>query len=384
MPDLPSFDSLFGIARAEILQRNARITVDAVDRPGADANAFVAADAAVGDEVIGQLALVQASLFLDSATAGDLDTLVFDRYGLLRKQAAPAIGEVQFTTTTPAGSAFTIPVGTTLQTSDGIKFLTTAQTTYPMGSSGPVTVPVRSILAGLDQQARIGTITSIVSVLAGSPSDLAVTNATATAGAADAESDASLRQRARQFFATARRGTLDAIQNGALAVPGVDAAQAFELLDRFGRPAGFVQLVIADAFTATLVDQNTNPPSYQTQSQLLSANVFSALTDTRAYGIFIDVIVGQVVIVPIRLALSFTAGVDTDTVTTNAKAACVNVVNALQPGQPLTIAMLVSALRTVQGLIVTGNEIQSPEGTVVPALLQVLRTQLNFVTIAGA
>ena len=72
----------------------------------------LAVGVAVGDEVIGQLIDVIAGAFLDSARGEALDRLVFDRYGLLRKQAASSLGTVNFITTTPTASSFTIPEGT--------------------------------------------------------------------------------------------------------------------------------------------------------------------------------------------------------------------------------------------------------------------------------
>lgn len=209
--DFPNFQDLFRVARDEILVRNAAISRDVVEREGTDANILVASGVAAADEVVGQLTDVAAGLFLDSARGDDLDRLVFDRYGLLRKPAAPSDGIVTFSLT-PAGTAnpaaFTIPSGTILQTPDGIQFITTVTTTFP-ALSLTLQVPVRSTLAGLSQQAKAGTITSIVSAITGSPSNLVVTNALATAGADDAELDDSLRDRARAFFTTARRGTIE-------------------------------------------------------------------------------------------------------------------------------------------------------------------------------
>ena len=226
----PTFDTLWRIFRDEVLARNEKLALDAVERDGADANALGASACAVGDEVIGQLANTAAALWLDSSEKDDLARLVFDRYALVRKQAGVALGSVEFSTTVAALASFTIPAGAVLQTADGIKFLVITAVLFPIGSSGPVVARVRSSVAGMAQQAGAGTITSIVSAITGAPSDLAVTNTLATAGADDAESDGALRDRARQFWTAARRGTGPALEAGALAIPGVRKATAIEAI----------------------------------------------------------------------------------------------------------------------------------------------------------
>jgi hypothetical protein len=383
MPDLPSFDDLFRIGRDEMLARNAKLTEAVVDTPGTETNIFNAAAAAVGDEVTGQLALVAASLFLDSATGQDLDRLVFDRYGIVRKVASAAVGSVNFSLAAPAAGAFSIPAGTVLGTSDGRQYITTVTTTFPAGTAGPITVAIRSVLAGSSQQAAIGTITSIITPITGAPAGLAVTNAVATAGATDDETDDSLRARARSFFTTARRGTIAAIQSRALDIAGVVTATAFEVLDMMGRPSRAVQLIIADQFTDSLVNLSPTPATYQTQSQILSQQVFDGLSDTRAAGIFINVRVASVVIQPVQLALSFLAGADIAATTVAARAAIVAYVNSLPSGAPMTVTSLISVLRGVQGLVVTGTEIVSPTGDVITQPLQVLRTSMAFVLAVG-
>jgi hypothetical protein len=382
IPDFPTRADLFRILRDEVLSQNAKLSLEAVERDGTDANVLLAASAEAGDEVVGQLVRVAAGQFLDSAEGQLLDRLVFDRYGLVRKPASPALGTVEFTTTVANPAAFTIPANTLLQTADGIQYTTVDASTFPIASTGPVYVQVRSVLAGLDQQAKKNTITSIVTPITGSPADLAVNNSIATSGADDAESDASLRERARRFFTTARRGTLTAIEQGALAVPGVRRATAIEVIDVLGRPARLVQLIIADAFTDALVEQDVDPPTYQTQSQALSQAVFSSLSDVRAAGIFVQVFVAQVVLQPVILQLRFQAGVNADQTALVARASVVAATNDLLPGEIWAVADMLDILSKVPGLApIQGDEVSSPAGDVVPKALQVIRTSLNLVTV---
>jgi hypothetical protein len=241
-------------------------------------------------------------------------------------------------------------------------------------------VPVRSNLAGADQQAEIGTITSITSTIVGAPTDLVVTNSVATGGADDEEEDESLRDRARRFFLTAEKGTLAALETGALAVPGVTKASAIEVLDALGRPSRWVQLIVADRFSEALTDLGASDPAYDAQSQQLAQAVFFALSDTRGGGIFVQVIVAQVILQSVQLQLTFVAGVDADVVALEARAQVVNYMNSLQPGASFVVDDAINVLRPLTGLVITENEIVSPAGDVLPKATQVLRTNLALVT----
>lgn len=385
--DFPTFQGYFRVSESEVLSRSKVIKIAVIERQGTDVNALVAADAAVGDELTGQLARVNSGLFLDSARGQALTRLVFDRYGLLRKPAAAARGSVEFTTTVANPSAFDIPKDTRLQTSDGKQFLVMQSTTFPLGATGPITVAVRSALAGLGQQAQANTITNIQDVIPGAAGDLAVTNALATAGADDEESDDELVKRARTFFVNARRGTLAAIANAALEVPGVRTATAFEAIDSGGRPARFVELIVSDAFTEALVDTSPTPAAYQAQSQVLADEVAAALLESRAGGIYVRVLVAMVTLQPVQLALTFAAGADVNLAAFRARSVIVSYMNGLGPGDPFVRLTAAEVLSSVPGLVMTrdtsgnltGAEIASPPGNVQPDILEVLRTNLGLV-----
>jgi uncharacterized phage protein gp47/JayE len=377
--DAPNFNDLFRIGRDEVLARNAQLSREAVERDGSDANVIVASGAAIGDETVGVLVQVASGMFLDSATGTLLDRVVFDRYGLTRKPASPAVGSVVFATTAPVPGAFVIPSGTALSTPDGIEFTTLVDMTFLAGAVATAPVSVRSLLAGLAQQASIGTIKNIIGQIPGSPNDLTVNNLLATAGADDDESDDALRDRARRFYQNVRRGTRGAIESGAVSVAGVRTAKAFEVIDAFGRPSRYVQLAISDAFTESLATLTAVVPAYQAQSQVLAAQVFQALDEYRACGIYVDVVVAQVVLLPIHLRLSIAAGSDPDQVALEARAAVVTAVNGQQPGQNLPMSVIQNALKGIGGLIYTGTEIASPPGDIIATPLQAIRTSMGLV-----
>lgn len=384
MPDFATFNDLFRVGRDEILLRSGKISRDAVEREGMDANILVASAAAVGDQVIGQLAKVEAGTFLDSAKKDALDRLVFDRYGLVRKPASASLGTVQFTTAAPAGVSFTIPVGVRLQTPDGTQFVTDESVVFGAATVGPLACAARSVLAGGSQNVKAGQINSIVSTITSQPADLKVINPFATTGGDDTEDDDSLRDRARRFFTTVRRGTLGALEEAALGVPGVRKAAAFEVVDALGRPARVVQLVVTDSFTEQFIDFTSIPPRYQVQSQLLATQVFNALADVRPAGTFVQVIVANVILQSWQLALSFNAGADVNSSALQARAAIVAYNNSLVPGAQINFNDALKKLEVVPGLAKSGNNIVTPAGNVVGKPTQVLRTSLGLVSAVAA
>lgn len=378
--DLPTFNDLFRIARDEALVRNSQLSLDEANRKGSDLNILLAASAGVGDDVMSQLALTQSSLFLDTARRSRLDRLVFDRYGLFRKPASPSYAIVQMSTPTATAAAFSIPAGTTFATADGIQFVSTTTTNFPVGSVGPVSIEVRSSLAGQAQKAGIGTIKSVLSQLSGAPTTVNVTNNAASFGGEDEESDTALAGRARDFFLTASKGTLAAIRNTALSVPGIVSAQVFEHVDSLGRALGVVDLIVTDSFTNQFIVGGASP-AYASQMAMLATMAITALDEARAAGVHVRVVVAQVKLQTVRLALSFRAGFDESAVINSVTGLVVQYINSGNPGDSISLASLRRLLQTVPGLYYTGDEIVSPQGDVVCDALQVFRTSSRYVTV---
>lgn len=382
MPDFPKAADLFRVFRDEAVSRSRRLTVNAVDRDGSDSNIMGYSAAVVGEEVIGQLATVEENFWLDSTRGAKLDKWAWDRYGMTRKQAAPALVEIAFSTTAGAPSAFAIPPGTKVATSDGKEFQTVVGIVYPQGSTGPVVAVARSTLAGIDQNITAGAIKSITSFITGRPTDLTVTNPLAAAGGDNVEKDDEYKSRIRRFWKAARRGTKGALETGALAVPGVVRAVAVEGLQSYGYPSRAVTIVIADRFTDALVRQGVAVPSYETQSQALAQLVKNSLLEYRGYGMPVSVIVSQVQLLAVVLRLRFQATVqNTDALALYARTLIAQYINELDPGEAFVPVDAERLLRSVGGLDILGDEIASPVGPVVPTSpYQVLRTSLGLVT----
>lgn len=371
MADFPTRADLIAIFFDEILARapahppGDRVSPEEVYTAGSDVNLMAAGQAAMSDELLRQLALRMASLFLDSAEGEDLDRLVADRFSptIVRKMASAAVVPVTFSRPSGPLAALTIPVGQRVQSDTGVVYETLLAAPFPLSSAGPITVPARALNAGVGGNAEAGTITTVLNT---PDADLVVTNAQAAAGGDSTESDASLRARARDFFRTARRGTLGAIEFGALTVPGVRLATAIEQTDGLGFPTGIVDLYIADA-------------NGQANSLLANA-VRSALIEYKAAGVQVIVTGSVPVFVTIQFQLQFAAGIDTTLAFAQVRDAVVSQVNLLRPSATLYESLLMQIARSIPGVIVPENAVVAPVGDLVPSPGQTIRTRPDLVT----
>lgn len=372
--DFPKRSDLARIAADAMLLRQRQLSISAVEREGSDVDLLIAGIAAMGEEIVRQHVLGISGAFFDSATKARLARVIIDRTGLAPKTAGPARVQVAFATATPNPTPFTLPVGIRLAVATGQQFVTTQSTTFPLGSTGPVLVDAQSTVAGKDQQIAAGPI-SIVSTVAGAPGNLTCSAPAASAGVDDAETDDQYRSRGRKWYLNVQKGTMEALEQAALAVAGVTTAKAIQVIDTLGRPQQMIELSVTDKFTPALIVQGATPPAYATQSQALARTVWQALQNTVAGGAYLRVQVAKVTMLPITLQLRFRAGADYALSALVARMTMVLYSNSLRSGQKWIYDDAIARLRTVQGLDVQGDEIAVPAGDVVPSSgFEVLRT----------
>lgn len=366
--DAPSRLDLFSTGRQYVLERARKIDPGQVDVEGSDVNLFVGSTSVVADQVVRQLLQSVSALLLDSANGEDLDRYAFDRYQLTRKGAAAAVGAVRIFRTTATLGAGTVPIGTKLSTLTGFEYVTTSVASFSVGGL-TTTANVRAGAAGKATQAGANAIVRFSQSNLLFDGTLQVNNDLATAGGEDAEDDDTFRERVRDFWRTARRGTLGAIEFGALTVPGVVSAQAIEALTNSATPARVVNLYIAD--------------STGVASDALGQQVRTVLDEYRAGGIAVLISTSQPLIVEVTLLLSFRANVDTLTLSDNIRAAVVEFINSLPVNGALLTAQLYSVLQrfATDGLIPTEGSIVAPVGDLYPAVGQTLRATLASVTV---
>jgi uncharacterized phage protein gp47/JayE len=367
--DFPTRLDLYSLARQYVLSRASKIDPAQVDVEGSDVNLFTGIASVIGYQVT--LGLIQNinALLLDGAYDEDLDRYGVDRYQLPRKGAAAAVTDVRIFRVSTAGGAGTIPSNTSLTTLNGIEYITTTA-----ASLGPLdlttTAQVRAVQAGKVSQVGANQIRAFATPGLLFDQTLQVNNDTAAAGGEDTEDDDDYRERIRDFWRTAQRGTLAAIEFGARTVPGVVSALASEALTSDPRPARVVNLYIAD--------------SSGVASAALGATVQATLNEFRAAGISVVIANSIPQIVDVELHLTFAANTDTTVLTQVIRANMAEFINSLGVGEVLYRAALFSVLQRFSGngLIVSQNTVVVPTGDLAPATGQTLRTRLENVTVA--
>ncbi len=369
MPDLPTRLDYFAIGRDYVVQRATKIDPALVDVEGSDVNLFVGIASVLADFVTRQLAGRTGALLLDGSDDEDLDRYAFDRYSLTRKGASPARGSITISRPTVTGGAGTVPVGTKILSDTGVEYITTTQANFAAADASVSNVYARAVQAGKATQVGASAIKRFAQPQILFDATLTCTNPAPTAGGEDAEDDNTFRARVRDFWRTARRGVIGAIEFGALTVPGVVSAQAIESLTLDGQPARVVNLYIAD--------------SSGVASDALAAEVLVALEDYRSAGIAVLISTSIPLLTEIQLKLTFKAGVDTRTLADNIRAAVVEFVNTLPVNGPLYVGQLYSVLQrfAADGLIPDKASIVIPTGDLIPAVGQTLRTTLANVTV---
>jgi uncharacterized phage protein gp47/JayE len=310
---------------------------------------------------------------LDGSDDEDLDRYAFDRYQLVRKGASPARGSVRIFRTSFIGGAGSVPIGTTLVTDTGFEYVTTSIASFGATDLETSFVRCRASEAGKATQVGANAIRRFQKPATLFDATLQVNNDASTAGGEDVEDDDLFRERIRDYWRTARRGILAAIEFGATIVPGVVSARAIEVLTEGNTPARLVVLYIAD--------------STGVASDALADEVRTQLDDYRAAGIQVLISTSLPLIVDIGLRLRFRANVDTVTLTDNVRAALVAFVNSLPVNGTLYRGDLFSVLAryTEDGLIPDDGSIVSPVGDLVPAVGQTIRTTFaNVATVPSS
>lgn len=361
MADLPTRLDYYALGRDRIVQTSKKIDPAQVDVEGSDANLFVGIGAVLAAQVTQQLAFRTAALLLDGADDEDLDRYAFDRYQLTRKGASPALGAATITRSTTTAGAGSVPIGTKILTDTGIEYVTTQVAAFA-SSDVSISVNVRAAQAGKATQVGAEALQRFANPQSLWDATLQVTNPKTTAGGEDIEEDETFRSRIRDFWRTARRGVLAAIEFGAKTVPGVVSAQAIEALTATGAPARVVFLYIAD--------------SSGVASDALADQVRIALDDYRAAGIAVIISNSIPLLVDIQLALAFRAAVDTKTLTDEIVAAIVEFVNSIPVNGTLVRGQLFAVLQrfAADGLVIGEGTIALPLGDLVPAVGQTIRT----------
>lgn len=372
MADVPSFADLFDAAEREILIRPTSFNPAIIRTDGSDVNIAIAASAAMAEEVARFAQASNNETFLATAEAEGGEVLqrwAYDRYDLTKQdaQASVATLELRRTNSTPG---VTVEKDSVFGTAGGQTYRIINAVPFANGITGPLSVRAVAEQTGPTGNVAAGTITQVISKL--DDDTITVTNPEPAAGGSEEETDAEFGARSRDFFVTARRGTGEAIEAGSLETPGVQQVTVIENIDPSTALANFrVQAIIADR------DGQAN--------SALAGNVRLNLQTFRALGVPVTVTAGTPEFVDITIqGVQFRSGVNTTDVIEQARNAIVAAVNGLSPSETLEIALIFTALKSVDGLIVPASAIVVPAGDLVPATGGVLRTTQDRVLINQA
>lgn len=375
---------LFGIGRDYTRSRAKRLDPGMIDVEGSDINLFVGSSSVLAYAVNQQLLYGVGNLFLDSADDDGTDRLAWDRYRMTRKGASAALGNVRIYRPTFTAGGFTIPSGTKLVSKTGIEYITTENAFFGASSltatntSGSTSIKVRAVQAGKANQVGANNLTSFSTAALASFVDktVLVNNDAATAGGEDREALDDFKNRIRDFWNAARRGTLGAIEFGAKTVPGVVSAHAYEVTEfraeyRTSTPIRLVVLYIAD--------------SSGVSSDALAEAVKIALTEYRAGGIAVLIYTSTPFLVDIPLLLAFATGVDTSVLGQKVRQAVTDFINSLGVGEYLYKSDLLAVLAQYksEGLVVDSSSV-GLAGDIVPELNQTIKTTFERVTLTAA
>lgn len=268
--------------------------------------------------------------FLQEAYGKFLDARA-QEHGVTRKAAVKATGQVTFSgvngTVIPAGRTVTTTVAAGSEQS-AVSFQTTAQATITAGTAD---VAIEAVNAGLDGNVPAGSITRIVGLISGVSS---VTNAAATTGGADIESDEALRDRTLEAVAANDgAGTPDDYNRWALEVSGVGAASTTPIWNG----AGTVRVMI--------LDTNLDPAGAP-----LISDVADYIETLRPIGATVTVDTPTAVAVPISVTLSMEPGYTVVGQTTAVEAALQTYFDTLGPGDDVILTEVGAAIVTSQGV----------------------------------
>jgi len=357
----PSFDDLYNLGKAEMLLKRPDLFL----APGDVTDFLVAAAAAMADKNIQYTAEEFRKTFIDGATGDDLTTLVDDHFNIQRNPATAATVTLDVTRPTAGGGepAGTLPTGFTVSTEtdangDRQEYTFDAPLSWALSEVATKQVAATAVTAGRDGNVGASEITNLVDA----PFDTSITvsNPAAAAGGNEEEPDTDLRARTRQFPSTLRRGTLAALEFGALQVASVRVATAVE-------DANFLVTVF--------VTDQTGASSAQ-----MVADVAAELENWRSAGVNVTVTGGTVLSQDIDYSLTVKAGTNVAALEPLISAALTARLARLAVGDGTAGSEGVLRREVLQAVIICvdpdnilGASINTPAADVVPTAGQLIR-----------
>jgi hypothetical protein len=361
MPVAPSFDDLLGQFEAEAEAQRATLQF----REGDLATAQQHGAGAMADASVRYAAQGFRETFIDGAEGDALTALVDDHLNMQRQPATAASVDVTFTRT--GNAAGTTSAGFTVGSQfdaagNSVLFTTNTPITWGASDHGPHIVTCTASSLGSAGNVAAATVTRLVDT----PFDtsIAITNAAAASGGNEEEGDPELRDRARNFWLTLRRGTLAALEEGALTVASVRVARAVE-----DQATGIVTVVVGDA------NGNSN-------AQMVS-DAERAIEQWRAAGSEVVVVAATQIAIAVTGVMVFRVGSDADPLVYAplVQAAIVARLSKYKQGETVYLDSLKAAGIAVDPNVIEALALSLPAADVVPTSTQTPRA--GTITITG-
>ncbi len=359
MPVAPSFDDLIAQHEGEALSIRPSLQF----REGDITLAQEHGGAAMADASIRYAAQAFKETFIDGAEADALTALIDDRYNMQRDAATAAAVDVTFTrTNNPAGQLDAgFVIGSTIDAAGNtVLFTLNTAAIFALNGHGPVTVSATAEVLGRAGNVAAASVTRLIDT----PFDasVVVTNASAAAGGNDEESDPELRDRARNFWITLRRGTLGALEFGARVVTSVRVSKATENIH------GDVTLVVSDS------DGNST-------LQMVS-DVETEIENWRAAGCLVSVLGGTQLLVDItaQLVLRANSGADPLVYAPLCEAALVSRLAKFKQGEVGYLDAMKAAAIAVDPDVIEALIFSVPLADVTPTVTQTIRAGAITIT----
>lgn len=320
MPTLPTFDAIRAAFQAEVQSRNPLLTDW---NEGSNLDAIGGGASILADEVLLEATQQLAGHFLATAEGAQIDAWQADKFGgkVPRNEASKAIGTVRYTKGS-LGASGVIAAGHQFRGTAPDGTVVTVQATASVSVAATetaVNVPCEATDAGPGGNVAEDTVDEAVTVPGWDSGTPTVTNVERFAGGADDEEDEAYKARLRNYYQTLRKGTVDAIAQGALTVPGVTQVTVDE--SNIEGAEGYVEAFVSD-------------PSGTANSEL-AALVEDELRGWRAAGVRVQVTASTREEVPVVVTLDVEPGAPKDAMRAQLVEAGSLYVNALRAGQSI-------------------------------------------------
>ena len=350
--NVPTFDELYQAFRAEVEGRNANLDDW---NGGSDLDALGGGAAVLTDEFIRWGWEQFGNQFMDIAEDDALDALVLDRFKLSRHAAVASVGTLAFTRGTSTGT-ITIPAGTVVEGTgaDGetVQVATDADVQLVSGAS-TVDAAATCTVVGRSGNVADSALDTVPTPLVAAP-DLTVTNAGRFSGGGAEETNDQLRSRARRYFQTLRKGTIEALEAGALEVAGVAYVSVSEanILPANG---GYTEVFIADQ------DGYAN--------NAMAALVLAELDAWKAAGVWVQVTPAVREETSLQLTIYVDQDADQSTILADSTTAVLAYTDSLVPGATLYLSRVSHEAFSVSDDVLD-TVVDSPGANVVPSATQ--------------